>query len=94
MKTQNDNEPKTESENTESAAAALPPAPCSAWREVSMDEFYRVIGPLNVVPFFVNNKWPYTSVFVTPDRQARGKIVGYLPEGSALLSKKYYLPNP
>lgn len=66
----------------------------SAWREVSKDEFYRVIGQQDVSASIVNSKWPYTMEFVTPDRKVRGKRVGYLPEGSALEAKKYYLPNP
>lgn len=77
----------------EKAAAVAGAAPGSAWREVSKDEFYRVIGPQDVSPSIVSDKWPYTSDFVTPNRQVRGKCVGYLPEGSALASKKYYLPN-
>lgn len=67
---------------------------CSAWREVSKEEFFRVIGPQDVSPSIVSGKWPYTSNFVTRNRQVRGKCVGYLPEGSVFESKKYYLPNP
>lgn len=66
----------------------------SAWRKVSKEEFYRVIGQQDVSASIVNGKWTYTMEFMTPDRQVRGKSVGYLPEGSALESKKYYLPNP
>lgn len=65
----------------------------NGWREVTKDEFYRVIGSQNVSASIVNDRWPYTSLFMTPDRQVRGKSVGYLPEGSALEAKRYYLPN-
>ena len=65
----------------------------SAWREVSKDEFFAVIGPQNVTPTIINGKYPYSSDYITPYREVRGKSVGYLPEGSALEAKRYYLPN-
>lgn len=60
-------------------------------REVSKDEFYRVMGPLNVTPS-PTGAWPYTSLFKTPRGNVVGKSVGYIPEGSALSATRYYLP--
>ena len=72
---------------------ALKPSSDSAWREVSMDEFYKTVGPLNVNGNILPTPWPYTTHVLTPSGQVRGKIVGYLPEASALEAKRYYLPN-
>lgn len=66
----------------------------SRMKEVSKTEFYKAIGPLvSLQVSYVDNKWPYTSVFTTGFGSLRGKIVGYLPEGSALEQKRYYLPS-
>ena len=69
----------------------------SAWRQVSKDEFFTAIGPQNVTPSISSSsRWPYSSDYIdyiTPMREVRGKSVGYLPEGSALEAKRYYLPN-
>jgi hypothetical protein len=62
------------------------------WVETSKDEFYSIIGPLNVSPTPMG-KWPYTSLYKTPGGEVRGKVVGYLPEGSALASKRYFVPT-
>lgn len=61
-------------------------------REVSKDDFYSAIGPQNVTPIPVG-PWPYTSLFKTPSGEVRGKAVGFIPEGSALSSTRYYLPR-
>lgn len=63
-----------------------------AWREVSMDEFYRHIGPQNVHPT-PTGPWPYTSMFKTPSGDVRGKTEGYLPDGSRLPKNRYFLPK-
>jgi len=82
------------SENMNSTApASLPASDGSAWLEVSKDEFFAAIGPQNVTPSIITGKWPYSSDYVTPMREVRGKSVGYLPEGPALEAKRYYLPN-
>ena len=60
-------------------------------REVTMDEFYAVIGPQNVSPN-PTGPYPYTSLWRTPSGEIRGKTVGYIPDGSALASKRFYLP--
>lgn len=62
-----------------------------SWREVSKNEFFKVIGPQNVTPYPEGN-WPYTSHFKTPSGIVRGKIVNFLPEGSALTQSRYLLP--
>ena len=64
--------------------------PMTQFREVSKDEFHAAIGGQNVHPQIVG-KWPYTSLFKTPYGEVWGKIVGYLPEGSALSKNRYYL---
>lgn len=60
------------------------------WKEVSEPEFYAEIGPQNVTPRIVNNSYPYTSVFVTPDGREKGKAIG----GEAGTERRYMLPNP
>ena len=84
--------PKPETATNKEAGGSRSVAPCSAWREVSEAEFYRVIGPQNVHPS-PQGKWPYTSLFQTPNREVRGKTVGYLPEGSGLEETQYLLPK-
>lgn len=59
------------------------------WKEVSEAEFYKEIGPQNVHPRIVNNSYPYTSVFVTPGGQERGKAIG----GETGTTRRYMLPN-
>lgn len=59
------------------------------WKEVSEDEFYAVIGPQNVHPRIVNGSYPYTSVFMTPSGQEKGKAIG----GEPGTERKYMLPN-
>ncbi len=61
------------------------------WREVSTEEFYRVIGPQNVHPQSVG-PYPYTSIFKTPSGETKGKAVGYFPDGSAIVATRYLLP--
>lgn len=61
-------------------------------REVSKDEFYAAMGPLNVTPV-PTGPYPYTSLFKTPDGVTHGKAVGYYPEGSALPASRYFLPE-
>lgn len=61
------------------------------WVETSKDEFYRIIGPQNVSPD-PQGRWPYTSVYKTPNGDVRGKVVGFIPDGTALASKRYYVP--
>lgn len=63
------------------------------WREVSEDEFYDAIGPQNVSPMIVRGSFPYTSVFVTPDGQQRGKAIDYRTAGGGTIEKRYMLPN-
>lgn len=61
-------------------------------KEVTQEEFYRVIGPQNVTPTPEGN-WPYTSYFRTPMGELRGKVINYLPEGEGLTKKRYLLPE-
>ena len=61
-------------------------------QEVTKEEFYKVIGKLNVHPYPVGN-YPYTSIFKTPEGYERGRAVDYYPEGEALTKTRYYLPK-
>lgn len=81
----------TDRDSVESCALADALGP--AWREVSKDDFFKAIGSQNVMPKIIADRWPYSSDYVTPTRAVIGKSVGYLPEGSALAAKRYYLPN-
>ncbi len=63
-----------------------------ARREVTKDEIFKAIGPLNVHPR-PTGEWPYTSHFQTPSGEIRGTIEHYLPEGSALPKSRYWLPT-
>lgn len=59
------------------------------WREVSQDEFYATVGPLNVHPQIQPpEKYPYTQLWKTPTRQVMGKTVGQ-QNGTS----RYYLPQ-
>lgn len=57
-------------------------------RQVTKDQFYATIGPLNVVSTITNSKWPYTSDF-TLHRELVGRVVGKL-EGPFEV-KEYFL---
>ena len=61
------------------------------WVEVTKAEYYERIGKLDVYGRFVNSKYPYTTEHVTTIGRVQGKIVGYIPEGTALEQKRYYL---
>lgn len=48
-------------------------------REVSREEFYKRIGPLDVHPRIVNDRWPYVSMWEMHHQAGRpcvGKSVG------------------
>jgi len=49
-------------------------------REVTKDQFYKYIGPMNVFGRIVNNKWPYEThmILQTNSHQVVAKRVGYL----------------
>ena len=44
-------------------------------REVTMKEFFAVVGPLNVHASIQPGPWPYTSQWKTPGGQVIGKSV-------------------
>ncbi len=48
------------------------------WREVTKEEFYADMGPRNVHPSPIG-KYPYTTLWYTPERYCRGKSVPQLP---------------
>lgn len=50
-------------------------------KEVSKEEFFATIGPRNVHPEIVGNKYPYTSVYRSPDRVVHGKVTETLVNG-------------
>ena len=60
------------------------------WREVSYEEFFTAIVGKDVHPHLIG-KWPYTSLFRTKAEYAWGKIEEYIPSGSALSKKRYFL---
>jgi hypothetical protein len=62
-------------------------------RQVSRDEFYEAMGPLNVHPCPVG-PWPYTSLWKLNGGAGPtvGWSEGYLPMDSALPQTRYYLP--
>lgn len=50
-------------------------------RPVSKEEFFDVIGPMNVIPRITNNHYPYTSDWCRQDKPGNpvvGKSVGRL----------------
>jgi hypothetical protein len=51
------------------------------WREVTQAEFFRVMGPINVHPSIQPGKYPYTSIWQTPQRSAIGESVGSMEGG-------------
>jgi len=57
-------------------------------RQVTKDDFYAAMGPLNVHPTITNDKWPYTSDWMV-GRVVVGRTVGRL-EGP-FERKDYYL---
>ena len=64
-------------------------------REVTKDQFYAKIGPLqNVVGRIVNNKWPYTHEFYIQSSSYNiiGRIVGEIyGEYGVFHLNRYYL---
>ena len=65
----------------------------SAFVEVSKSDFYAAIGPQNVTVSIVPGPYSYTSEFITPAREVRGRKVGCMPEGEGLAKYRYFLPN-
>lgn len=63
-----------------------------AWREVTRDEFFRCIGPLNVHPHIQPGPYPYTSIWRTPDRTEIGKSVDSYDDRRTLKTM-WYLRN-
>ena len=67
-------------------------------RQVSKEEFFKIVGPQNVHPQIQNSNYPYTSLWKLQGSYASrevvvGKTVGVIPEGKALPITKYYLNN-
>jgi hypothetical protein len=65
----------------------------SAFSEVGKAAFYAAIGPQNVTASILPGPHPYTTDFITPSREVRGRKVGYMPEGEGLAKHRYFLPN-
>lgn len=69
----------------------------TGFSEVSFDRFYGIIRDrrLNVHPrceiFRENGRALCRSVFESPSRRVFGYAVDYLPEGSGLTAKRYYI---
>lgn len=68
-----------------------PPAYGPEWREVNQTEFYSSFENQNVHPHFEGH-WPYTSIFQTPSREVKGKIVQFYTKESGLPKSQYLLP--
>jgi len=58
--------------------------------QVTKDQFYATVGPLNATSAITNDKWPYTSDF-TIHRELVGRVIGRL-EGPFEV-KDYYLAD-
>lgn len=44
-------------------------------KQVSKDVFYATVGRLNVHPHsWINEGWPYVSIFQTPNREVKGIV--------------------
>ena len=61
--------------------------------EVDKVAFYEAIGPQDVKVEILPGLYPYTSEFVTPSREVRGRKAGYMPEGSGMPQYRYYLAS-
>lgn len=61
-------------------------------REVTRDQFCKMIGPLDVVSC-IKGGYPYTHEFHMRSNRYDliGKVVGYYPDGSALADNKYFI---
>ena len=59
-------------------------------KPVSKTEFYKAIGPRDVVSSIVSG-WPYAMEFNLRYGGLVGKTVDFLPENSALTETKYFL---
>lgn len=53
--------------------------------EVTKDQFYAAIGPLNVHPT-PEGPWPYKSVFKTPS----GRVMGWIQDGDHTKPSRYF----
>lgn len=58
--------------------------------EVTKAHFFEAIGRLNVHPRIVG-PYPYTSIFETPGRTERGRIVGEWGVKPATTTNRYFL---
>lgn len=56
---------------------------------VSKEEFFRVIGPLNVHPSIRPTKFPYTSDWKTPQGKLYGTSIDHVESGAIITD--YYL---
>ena len=64
-------------------------------RQVTKDQFYAAVGPLNVHPSIQPGSWPYTSLWKlqSGDQRTVGKTVGRL-EQPGKAATDYYLATP
>jgi hypothetical protein len=88
---QTNNTPPTQNDAQQPTDEGLDDAACSAWREVTKAEFFKVVGSKDVMPSIQPGDYPYTSIWLTPQRQAVGKSVGRMKGG--VEKKSWYLPN-
>ena len=59
--------------------------------EVTKEEFYRAIGPLNVHPTIIDPyNYPYSSEWKTPMRHVVGFTEDYHPDGHLGITKTRY----
>ena len=61
-------------------------------KEVSMNEFYDFIGPLDVVVSVIGSEFPYTSEFKTRQGEIKGRVVESITEKQRYpITKKFYI---
>jgi len=59
------------------------------WKEISKDEFFKIMMPLNVHPFIQQGPYPYTSIWkMIHGGKIMGKSIGQVKGPN-----KYFLPK-
>lgn len=59
-------------------------------REVSKDQFYAKIGPLNVAGRITNNNWPYTMEFYNQSGYSREPLARMVGELDGVFERQRY----
>lgn len=61
-------------------------------KEVSKDEFFATVGPINCTPRPIG-EYPYTSIYETPNRVEVGRVEHKLVDGKYPPQATYLLPE-